>query len=277
MATKPIMLGSPAATKLVQAYMAKHSAGGPLVRPSGSSAKPPAKAATPPAKPGLVAPFLNPDDLQALNDFITNFGQQTSTIDTNLANQSIDTNYQKAQNDQNAVQQTAATADSMAARGLFQSSIKDASMYDIEAQRALSDKFLDDKLTAATLDAGTQKKLLADSKVRFDTAMAAKQAQNASAVNDPLSAAWAAAMAKYTAAHPTSPKPKAVTPPKPRPAAVPKPRTRPAYGQGTARNVGGNRSQGTGRVLAARPPRLVGTARQGTPGVGTMPNFAGKY
>lgn len=197
----------------------------PATKPKAPATKPAATApaAGPPPKPALVDPFLTPEDMSAVNDFLTSWGQQNTSIDTNLRNQGIDTQYQETQNDNAAKANTAATADAMAARGLFQSSIKDASLYDIEAQRALANKFLDDKLTTATLDAGTQKKILGDSKTRFDEAMAAKKVQNASAVNDPLSQAWAAAMAQYKppAAPAPSPAPKPAAP-KPTPAYQPR-------------------------------------------------------
>ena len=176
-----------------------------------------------PVKPADVNPFFTPQDLQSINDFNTRYAIDLANIDFELGNLQSDTTYQKGNNDKQARENTAQAADQMAARGLFQSSVKDAALYDIEASRSLANKFLDDKLTAATLNAGTQKKILGDSKKRFDEAINSQGVQNAAEQNATLHQGWADAMAAWEQAHP---KPPPV-------AAAPKPVTAPKPGQGT--------------------------------------------
>lgn len=145
-------------------------------------------------------PFLTADDLDAINQFSTDLQTKLEAIDTGLKNLETDTTYQKSQNEESAKKGTSAAQDDAISRGIFRSSIKDATLYDIEAQRSLASKFLDDKLTAARLSAGTQKQILATAKTNFDSNMLKRQASNAQGVNDANSAAYAAARSAWEAA-----------------------------------------------------------------------------
>lgn len=181
-----------------------------------------------PAAPARVDPFLTADDLQAINQFNTDLATKLQGIDTGLANAETDTKFQTTQTDNAAKQSSSAAQDDAISRGIFQSSIKDATLYDIEAQRSLSDKFLQDKLTTARLDAGTNKQILGTAKTNFDAAMIQRQADNAQGVNDANSAGWAQAMAAWAAANPTAATPTgpappipSFTPPKTKPQVIP--------------------------------------------------------
>ena len=158
---------------------------------------PPTPAPAPPPAPAKVDPFFTPEDLAAINAFTTDWATKMSDIDFGITSLTTDTNFQKGQNDQNAKVNTNEAGDVMAARGMFSSSVKDAAIYDIEAHRSLANKFLDDKLTEATINAGTSRTILADSKTGFDTAMVGKQTANAQGVNDNSLAAWAEKMAAW--------------------------------------------------------------------------------
>jgi hypothetical protein len=174
-------------------------------------AKPrPAAAPRPPApaQPTNVEGFLTGVDLQQFNDFMTNFQTQIEDVDNQLAGLKTDTTFQTTQNNKDAKGNTVESNDSMAARGLFQSSVKDAAVYDIEATRVLSNKFLDDKLNEATLNAGTRKRTLAEGKKRFDEAMLLRKGENAAGVNDAANAVWADKMATWQATQPKAAAPR---------------------------------------------------------------------
>jgi hypothetical protein len=177
--------------------------------------KPKSAPAPAPAAPTNVEGFLNGVDLQSWNDFMTNYQTSIEDLDNQLASLKTDTVFQKTQNDKGAKENTNESNDVMAARGLFSSSVKDAAVYDIEATRALSNKFLDDKMAEATLNAGTRKLTLADSKKRFDEAMTLRKGENAAGVNDPANAAWADKMATWQATQPKPAKPRPAKPARP--------------------------------------------------------------
>ena len=204
-------------------------------------------------------PFFTPQDLQAINDFNTKYATDLSNLDFELGNLRADTTYQTTQNDKQAKENRAAAADQMAGRGLFQSSIKDAALYDIEASRSLANKFLTDKMTAATLNAGTQKKILGDSKKRFDEAINAQGVQNAAEQNASLHQGWADAMAAWEQAHPAPPPV----------AAAPKPPAAPKPGQGTGHGGPSYQPGVVGAILRnskpapPKPPKGGGGAHSG--------------
>lgn len=208
---------------------------GSLKTKSRAAAGAPAAAAVPalPA-PTPIPGFSTGADLAQINDFLTQYATSVEDIDNALSNQLSDTKVEKTKNDKNAKVGTVQTADEMAGRGIFQSSVKDAALYDIEAQRALSNKFLDDKMTQATLQAGTRKRTLAEGKKRFDTAMLLRKGENAASVNDPANQAWADKKASQLA----PPKPKVYKPPKPKGYKPPKPKKGKSQLQGTATITG---------------------------------------
>lgn len=177
-----------------------------------ASAPAPAAAPPAPAQPAAVDPFFTADDLLAIGAFNTDLQTKLTGIDTDLTNAETDTAYQKTQTDTAAKGASSSAQDDAISRGIFQSSIKDATLYDIEAQRSLSSKFLDDKLTTARLNAGSNKQTLSTAKTNFDTNMATKKVQNAQGVNDQNSSAWAAAQAAWAAANPQAAAPSGPAP-----------------------------------------------------------------
>lgn len=165
-----------------------------------------AAAASPPPTPP-VQPFLTPQDLQEVANF--NFGNaiNMADIDRALTDLQTQTSYQKQQNDTEAKQVSNQTSDQMAGRGLFRSSIKDAALYDIQAQNTLRQKFLDDQLTTAVLDAQTRKDAIAAAQRAFQSAMDARAAANAKSINDTIPAPVSAPAAPTPYVAPTQPKP----------------------------------------------------------------------
>jgi hypothetical protein len=188
--------------KSTAAYSTAGGVPSPAKKPAPAAAQRPSTPA--PAQPDPATPFWTADDLAAINAFNSEFATKLANFDFEIGNLETDTRYQKGQLDTSAKENTAAVSDDAAARGIFYSSLKNAAVYDIEAQRKIQSTFLDSKLTAARLNAGTQKGILQTAKEGFDKAMLQKQGENAAGVNDAANAAWASAQAAWEAAKPAS-------------------------------------------------------------------------
>lgn len=117
--------------------------------PAPGPAVPPTIEVTPPPPPPLD-PFFTPEDIQAMGEWMRNVGDNRATVDSQLNTSRSDTTYQAGQLNQQAKHTASQAADNMAARGLFQSSIKDAALFDIEAQRATQEGYLNDRLKQIT-------------------------------------------------------------------------------------------------------------------------------
>jgi len=228
--------------------------GGPTA--TGFPAAPAAPAA--PEQPQAPAnvptnPFLTAADLQAINEFTTQWALRFSEIDKDLANLRADTDFRKKATDKQAKVGTSNTQDSAAARGLFMSSIKDAQLFDIEGERASQQAFLDAAMTRAVEEANNEKTYFETVvKYNFDQNMLTQQVENARAVDaskppppTPTAPAPAAPVAPTAPAQPSSQagqQPTTSRPQRPRPNR-PRPATglvgtvtgRPQVGLGTPR------------------------------------------
>lgn len=191
----------------------KGSAAGSAPAPS---AQPGAAPAAPSPSAAVIDPFLRPEDLQALADF--SFGQANSLadIDKGLADLATQTSYDRVQTDKGAQQATDGAQENAIARGLFHSSIKDATLYDIEGQRVRSQQLFTDRQNNATLDADRRKGILQHAQEQLAERMRQQAVENARAV----SAAQAVAVPTAAPGVATAPKPPAA--PKPKVAAKPK-------------------------------------------------------
>lgn len=119
-----------------------------------------------PGTPGVptppVDPFLTPDQIITQAQARGAFETGTQDVDNQLKNMSTDNDYQKGQLDKGAVQASAAENENAISRGLFQSSIRDAELFDIEATKSLRKQHLDDALNLAVSQGETRKKTLKD-------------------------------------------------------------------------------------------------------------------
>ncbi len=155
--------------------------------------------APPPPSAAVIDPFLRPEDLQALADF--NFGQANSLadIDRGLADLATQTAYDRVQVDKGAKQGSSDATDNAIARGLFRSSVKDATLYDIEGQRVRSQQLFTDRQNNATLDADRRKSILKQAqdalaeRMRQQAVSNAREVSAAQAVSVPTPAAAPAA------------------------------------------------------------------------------------
>lgn len=173
------------------------SATGPAkgaLAPTGTATAPalqPAAAGAPPAAPGLpmVDPFLSGADLTEVANFNFEDTSARADIDRALADLAAQTGYDKRNVEDTALRNKVGTTDDMIARGLFQSSIKDGAVADIEKNRVLQQGQLDDRLRIATTDADARKKALDARAAAFQSALAARAVENARTANDANAAA----------------------------------------------------------------------------------------
>jgi hypothetical protein len=211
--------------------------------------------APPPQKPALVNAFATADDMAAVNDWLTNFTTQLEDLDYANTQLTLDTGYQKQQNNQAAVENRSAADEAMAARGVFSSSLRDAAVLDIEATRALNNTYLDNKLNAAVTAGAARKGTLATAKTKFDAAMAAKYAENAKNVNDQSMDAYASAIANYK-----PPTPPTHVAPGPEPGARP-PRPQRPHRPHRPRRPNQHQGSGSTRARQSYRPQRPRTAR----------------
>ncbi len=157
---------------------------------AGAQAAAGAAPGAPAPSPAVIDPFLRPEDLQALADFNFETGNALADIDRGLADLGTQTAYDRVNTDKAAKQGTSDATDSAISRGLFQSSIKDATLYDIEGQRVRSQQLFTDRQNNATLDADRRKALLRQAQ----DALAERMRQQAVANAREVSAAQAVAV-----------------------------------------------------------------------------------
>ncbi len=143
--------------------------------PAAASPAPESSAPQPPS----IEPFLTPE--QQISFTQANFQNSTSLaeIDRALEDLRAKTNYQRTQNDKEFKDTTSQAKDAYAARGLSQSSVKDAGLYDLQAQNAMRQQFLQDQLTNAELSAENQKQNIRNYASDLARSRASMMAQNA--------------------------------------------------------------------------------------------------
>lgn len=139
-----------------------------------------------PGTPGVatppVDPFHTPDENIDSANAQRDYELALQDIDNNLFNMSHEGKFQKQAADKAAKENAAAANDAAIARGLFQSSIRDAELADITATNALRKRYLDDQLAIADTQALGRKKTLQSNFESFLSAMRQKAAQNAAEV-----------------------------------------------------------------------------------------------
>lgn len=175
MATSSKKLPGKVGKKVTYVGPARTPAPAPRIAP-----KPAAPAApSAPAAPPQIMPFLTAEDLLGQIGFDFTNAQSLADIDKTLADLAANIGVQRKQTDKQAKQSTSDATDSAISRGLFRSSVKDAQIYDIEANRALQQQFFTDQLNNATLDADRRKRAIFDAQQARDQALAIQAVQNA--------------------------------------------------------------------------------------------------
>lgn len=149
------------AMKKAPAKMPAWNAAAPKAAPKAAPAAP--QAATPTvaaaqaaaASSTPVKPIWTQDQIQNKINFDSQYkddasgkGTVITDLDQQLRDAGITQGYNKTVNERNAVVGQSSNNDEMAARGLVQSSVRDAASYDIEAQRALQSGMIDQQFTS---------------------------------------------------------------------------------------------------------------------------------
>lgn len=137
-----------------------------------------------PAAPPRLAPFLTPEQTIDRAQFDYSLATDEAGVRRQLTDLTTDTNYQKAQLDEVWKHNTGATNDDAAARGIFQSSIRDAALDDLKRTRDTAKSLLDTKLHTANIDANDQIKRIGDLRRTRDAQQPAMAAQNAAAAQE---------------------------------------------------------------------------------------------
>ena len=138
-----------------------------------------------------VDPFLSGNDLTSLAQFRFDDTSTRADIDRALSDLTAQTALDRQRVNDSTLRNTTGTVDNMAARGLFQSSIKDGAIADIEKNRALQQGQLDARLRIAGLDADARIKALNDKARDYQLAANQQAVDNARSVNDQNAAAAA--------------------------------------------------------------------------------------
>lgn len=147
-------------------------------------------APTPSAGPSVpeIKPFLTPDQQLQFSQAGFQSATNLAEIDRALEDLRGKTTFQRTQNEKEAKDASSGARDAYAARGMGRSSVKDAGLYDIQAQNTLRQQFLTDEMNRAELAAQTQKQNIrsyGEDLARSRASMMAKNAGDAAAQQGP--------------------------------------------------------------------------------------------
>lgn len=109
--------------------------------------------------------------------------QQVQDLQDQLATATLNAGYQKKAIEQSRGKGVSGTQDDAAARGIFQSSIKDGQIYDINAQAANQQQQLSDQLTALTTSVTSRINLLDQALVNINNGYNQMSTENASQID----------------------------------------------------------------------------------------------
>lgn len=137
-------------------------------------------------------PFMNSEDMLRADEARASRDETLHNLDYALEELRSSNEYERTQIADRVREDKASTNASSAARGMFASSARDASLYDVDATAAVQRNILDRQLDVATLDAQRQKTLASQAFDAFQNTMAKKMVENAQAAS-PDQGLWATA------------------------------------------------------------------------------------
>ena len=129
-----------------------------------------------------IDPFMNAEDLMRMTEAKEELANKLNNLDYALESLRIDTEYEKTNIDKSEREGLRSTNEDFASRGLFSSSVRDASLLDVNAQANIAKGQLDRELDAAVLDAQNQKVAAQGAFDSFQSAMNQKKVENARAL-----------------------------------------------------------------------------------------------
>ena len=128
-------------------------------------------------------PFLTADDLEERAATENEYNQNLAALDYALENLRIDTESGKVDVENARVAGLKSTNDDAAARGIFNSSIRDANLFDVESTAAVNRSLLDRRFDAQVLANQTQKLAYDQAWQDFQSAQNRKAVENAQEVD----------------------------------------------------------------------------------------------
>jgi hypothetical protein len=161
-----------------------------LAKPASSATPAPAAATSAPtsaapgaapAAPARVDPFNTTGQVQDKIGWDFSNANSIEDLKGIVAQAGTQATYDSTQNERSAVVNQSRNSDNMAARGIVQSSVRDAASYDIEAQRALQKGLIDDTLHNVTTSANAKLEAIRVANQAYQTNYNAQAVENARA------------------------------------------------------------------------------------------------
>ncbi len=110
--------------------------------------------------------------------------QAYGDLDFNLEKQRQETQFGQQDAERGRVKGADKTNNSMAGRGMFHSSMRDAELFDIDATAGLRKQMLQQQLDTQTLNSQRQKSVLDSSWTQYMAGLTQKQVENAKAASE---------------------------------------------------------------------------------------------
>lgn len=126
-----------------------------------------------------ITPFMTADDMLSAGEAREKYAGTLNDLDYALSEMRSSSAFDRAQSYKDQTAASARADSSAAGRGLFNSSIRDAALYDVDATAAVQRNELDRKLDTAALDTQRQKLAAQSAWSSFQSAMNRKMVENA--------------------------------------------------------------------------------------------------
>lgn len=137
-------------------------------------------------KSPVIEPFLTGEDLERQGEAQSDLEGTLFDVDKDLADRGVQTTFEQGQIEGGRKAARSSAQFDFAARGLQQSSLRDAELFDIDATAGIRRAFLGDQLATATLRAQTQKDAATNAFTRFQQAQNRRAVENAQEANTGL-------------------------------------------------------------------------------------------
>jgi hypothetical protein len=175
------------------------------------------KAATPGVKNDIIDPFLTNDQIAEKAQKTQDYKDTISNLQYALKMQQTETDYGKAQIDKQKPYDLEKADSSAASRGLFNSSIRDAQLYDIDATAAINRANLDREFDAMRMDSERQAVQATSAFNTYNEALNQAAVDNASEASEGMELYKVDPTKAVTTQHQLKVRPVKVKPPKPKP------------------------------------------------------------
>lgn len=135
--------------------------------------------ATPGTRTPTIQPFMKSDDMMALQEARSKMADTIANLDYDLDTEASENEYERSEIDRSAIMGRSSVNDDMASRGLFNSSVRDAELYDIDATAGIRKNFLDRTFDTLMMDTQRRKLAAQSALTEFQHSMNQKMIENA--------------------------------------------------------------------------------------------------